>query len=39
MSGIMQRRPIALVKTQGIDKIIKLILERLCFQLPAMILP
>ena len=30
---------IALVKTQGIDKIIKLILERLCFQLPAMILP
>ena len=38
-AAVFENAVIALVKTQGIDKIIKLILERLCFQLPAMILP
>jgi hypothetical protein len=37
-AAVFENAVIALVKTQGIDKIIKLILERLCFQLPAMIL-
>ena len=38
-AAVFENAAIAIIKTQGIDKIVKFVLERLCFQLRAMIPP